>query len=60
MARGGTTKTKIATKLGLNFQRASKQVESLYSNYYLQKSLAENQTSFLLTEKGRIFLSRLD
>ena len=60
MAKGGATKTKIATKLGLNFQRASEQVECLYSNDYLQKFLAESQISFVLTEKGRIFLSRLE
>jgi len=59
LAKGGTSKTMIATRMGLNFQRASKYVELLVSTEHLRKSESDEKTRFVLSERGDQFLSRL-
>ena len=59
MARGGATKTSIATKKGLNFRRASRHIELLHSLGHVQKYLTPERTLYILTEKGEGFLSGL-
>ncbi len=59
MIKGGSTKTSIATKMGLNFQRASSSVNLLLATGHLQKHSGEGQTTYVLTDKGERFLAGL-
>lgn len=60
MASSGATKTGIATKMGLNFQRAAASVELLLATGYLHSGLWGGQIGYLLTGKGEQFLSGLE
>jgi predicted transcriptional regulator len=55
----GATKSSIATKNGLNFQRTSKHVDHLEKVGYLEKSLTIGRTLYVLTHKGYRFFSGL-
>ena len=59
ISRRGATKTRIARKIGLNFQRASAQVDILLSFDYLRKNMLHRRTDYFLTTKGELFLSSL-
>ncbi len=60
MAKGKATKTRIARKTGLNFQRASGYLDLLFATGHIQTSFVEGQRLQVLSEKGQRFLSGLE